>query len=187
MRRFISLHSLLIAMLTATFALAAGCGDGGSANSGGNTPGNGTNTALPADLFLTSAPDGVQTIAALKETASEGDEVVVHVVVGGRLEPLVAGRASAAIIEASLDNPCTGEDDHCQTPWDYCCTPPEQITANLATLQVLDADGRILAADIADTLPPMTVLTIRGVVGPRPDPQVLTINATGIYIEQGTP
>mgnify|MGYP000303666600 FL=1 len=182
MRRFNPVQSLLSLALVAAVVFAAGCGDGGTADRGGGTSGD--SAALPADLFLTSAPEGAQTILELKESASEGDEVVVHVIVGGKMDTHVDGRASAAIIDAGLDNPCTGEDDHCQTPWDYCCTPQETITANLATLQVVDADGRVLAADLSGKLPAMAVLTVRGVVGPRPDPQVLTINATGIFIEQ---
>lgn len=186
MRRFMTRTTALSALLCAALVFAAGCGGGDSADNGGDTPGDGAAAALPDGLILTSAPEGAQSIIALKESASEGDEVVVHVIVGGKMDTHVDGRASAAIIDAALDNPCTGEDDHCQTPWDYCCTPQEVITANLATLQIVDADGRVLATDLSKTLPEMTVLTVRGVVGPRPDPQVLTINATGIYIEQGT-
>ncbi|XAL99664.1 hypothetical protein OT109_19055 [Phycisphaeraceae bacterium D3-23] len=185
MRRFVHKPFLFSVLLTLSLVLAAGCGktDAGKTGPGSDT---GDTASLPDGLFLASAPEGAQTIASLKENASEGDEVVVHVVVGGRMDPLVAGRASAAIIDAGLDNPCTGEDDHCQTPWDYCCTPPEDITANLATLQVVDAEGRVLAADLSDMFQPMAVLTVRGVVGARPDPQVLTINATGIYIAPDT-
>ncbi|MEM9415092.1 MAG: hypothetical protein AAGA29_06375 [Planctomycetota bacterium] len=185
MRRFLTRTTALSALLCATLVLATGCGGGDATENAGNTPGDTAAATLPDGLMLSSAPEGAQTILALKETASEGDEVVVHVVVGGKMQPHVDGRASAAIIDAGLDNPCTGEDDHCQTPWDYCCTPQEEITANLATLQIVDEDGRPLAIDLASQFPPMAVLTVRGVVGPRPDPQVLTINATGIYIEQG--
>ncbi|MFI4859229.1 MAG: hypothetical protein ACIAXF_00970 [Phycisphaerales bacterium JB063] len=186
MRRFVQKLFLFCVLLTLSLLLAAGCGKT-DAGKTGPTVESGAAAALPSGLFLDSAPEGAQAITALKESASEGDEVVVHVIIGGRMEPLVEGRASAAIIDASLPNACTSEDDHCQTPWDYCCTPQEEITANLATLQVVDDEGRLLAADLAEKLPPMTVLTVRGVVGPRPDPQVLTINATGIYIETGTP
>jgi len=140
-------------------------------------------TDLPAGMLLDTAPDGVQTIFDLKASAKEGDEVVVRVVVGGDMNPMVEGRAAMKIIDASLANPCTGDDDHCQTPWDYCCTPQEEITANLASLQILDADGRVMVVDLSKTLAPMTTLVIRGSVGPRPAPAALVINATGIYIE----
>ena len=157
---------------------AIGCADNGEAPQTDAAP-------LPDALFLSEAPEGVQAITDLKSTAKEGDEVVVKVIVGGKMDPIVEGRASAAIIDASLANPCTSEDDHCKTPWDYCCTPTEDVTANLANLQILDDQGKVLAADLSSKIEPLSVLTVRGIVGPRPDAQVLTINATGIYIAAG--
>ena len=139
--------------------------------------------ALPETLFLTDAPEGVQTNALLKTSAKEGDEVVVRVVVGGSMDPIVQGRASAAIIDAAIENACNSEDDHCKTPWDYCCTPQEEITKNRATLQVTDDAGAVLKADLSPRIEPMSVLIVKGIVGPRPDDQVLTINAQSIYIE----
>lgn len=143
--------------------------------------------ALPNDIFLSESPQDAKTISELKASASEGDEVVVRVVVGGTEKPIVPGRASAAIIDATVENPCLGEDDHCQTPWDYCCTPLEDITPNLATLQITDDSGVVLKADFAPSIEPLATLVIKGIVGPRPDKQVLTINAQGIYIESKAP
>jgi hypothetical protein len=143
----------------------------------------GSGTPLPDSVFLSEAPAGIQTIKALKASAKEGDEVVVRVVVGGTESPIVAGRASAAIIDASINNPCMAEDDHCPIPWDYCCTPQENRTANLATLRVTDEAGQILKADLEPRIKPLTTLVIKGTVGPRPDEEVLTIDAQGIYIE----
>ena len=160
--------------------LVAGCGDSAqtSADNDAAAP-----AALPEGLILTSAPGEAQPIKSLKASAKQGDEVVVRGVVGGRIEPIVEGRASAAIVDAGLENPCMGEDDHCATPWDYCCSLPEDITANLATLQVVDSDGRVIAVDLSKQMKPGTTVVVRGIVGPRPDAKVLTINATGIYIE----
>ena len=169
---------MLVALL-ASLLLVVGCADNT------NTPGSDetSSVALPESLFLAKAPEGAQPITALKASAKEGDEVVVRVIVGGTNDPIVQGRASAAIIDAALANACVGEDDHCKTPWDYCCTAQEDITANLATLQVIDDAGKVIATDFASRIKPLTTLIVRGVVGPRPDPQVLTINATGIHIE----
>lgn len=139
--------------------------------------------SLPASLFMTDAPEGVQPIASLKTSAKEGDEVVVRVVVGGSDDPIVKGRASAAIIDAAIENPCNSDDDHCKTPWDYCCTPQEEITKNRATLQVTDQAGAVLKTELAPRIQPMSILIVKGIVGPRPDDQVLTINAQSIYIE----
>ena len=142
-----------------------------------------TSVQLPVGLFLTSAPDGVKPIKQLKESVKPGDVVVVNVIVGGRVKPIVEGRASAMIIDVGLENACTAEKDHCETPWDYCCTTHEAITANLATLQVVDNDGRVLAADLSKHFKPLSNLIVKGVVGPRPDKKVLQINATGIYVK----
>ncbi len=142
---------------------------------------------LPASYFLDSAPEGATVITELKANAKEGDEVVVYVVVGGVESPIVAGRASATVIDAGVVNPCTKEDDHCETPWDYCCTPNEDKTPNLATLQVVDDAGKVLAADLTAHFKPLATLIVKGVVGPRANDEVLTIHATGIYIESAAP
>lgn len=147
-----------------------------------STEGDAT-AALPQTLFLSEAPQGIQSIASLKTTAKEGDEVIVRAVVGGNMNPIVEGRASASIMDAGIANKCVSEDDHCTTPWDYCCTPQEDITQNLATLQITDDTGKVLKADLAPRIQPLTTLVIKGIVGPRPDEQVLTINAQAIYIE----
>ena len=164
-------------LLTAVLLLLTACNGEEASQEAGST------TQLPDSVFLTEAPDGVQTIAALKANAKQGDEVVVRVIVGGSVNPIVEGRASASIIDASVPNACLGEDDHCQTPWDYCCTPQESITANLATLRVTDEAGQALKADLSPRIKPLTTLVVKGTVGPRPDEQVLTIDAQGIYIE----
>ena len=168
---------LTTALLAIACLMLVACGGGESPDTSAGDAG------LPESVFLAEAPEGVQAITALKAGAKEGDEVVVRVVVGGTEDPIVKGRASAAIIDASVENPCMGEDDHCPIPWDYCCTPQENRTANLATLRVIDEAGNVLKADLEPRIKPLTTLVVKGIVGPRPDEQVLTIDATGIYIE----
>lgn len=170
-------NSLIALLILATLSLVA-CG-GEDARTSNST----TGSSLPDTLFLSEAPDGVQSIASLKASAKEGDEVTVRAIIGGGMDPIVSGRASAMMMDASVNNPCTSEDDHCTTPWDYCCTPQEVITENIATLQVLDDAGKVLKADLGTRIQPMTTLIVKGIVGPRPDDKVLAINALAIYIE----
>jgi len=138
---------------------------------------------LPEELFLGAAPDDPRPIHELKQSTEPGDEVTVRAVIGGRVDPIVRGRASATIVDAEVNNTCLIGDDHCKTPWDYCCEPRERVTANMATLQVVDADGRVVEADLASRLPPLSTVVARGIVGPRPTSEALTINATGVYVE----
>ena len=143
-----------------------------------------SSSGLPDSLFLTAAPTGIQTVSSLKEKASEGDEVVIKAVVGGRNKVFVNNRAVMTVIDAALDNPCTGEDDHCKTPWDYCCTPSDELLPNMTSVQILGPDNRPLAIDLSriENLKPLTTLVIQGTVGPRADQRTLLINATGIFI-----
>ncbi len=171
-------NTLVVLLTIASLAIIA-CGGQDDASTGGSD----ATATLPDTLFLSEAPDGIETIASLKASAKEGDEVVVRGIVGGNMEPIVAGRASASIMDAGIDNKCTSEEDHCMTPWDYCCTPQEVITKNLATLQITDDAGQVLKADLEPRIKPLTTIIIKGIVGPRPNDQVLTIQAQAIYVE----
>jgi len=141
---------------------------------------------LPASLFLAEAPSGIVSISLLKVSAQEGDIVTVKAVVGGRKQAFVANRAVMTVVDASLNNPCLSEDDHCPTPWDYCCTPSEQLLPQIASVQIVDSDNRPLSIDLktVDNFKPLSTLVIQGSVGPRPDDSTLVINATGIFVEQ---
>lgn len=175
---------VLASMVTLGLLFSAGCGkDKDTAGSDGD----GAMVPLPADLFVATAPEGVQTVSALKQSSKEGDEVVVRVVVGGGDDPVSKGRAVATVMDAGLANKCTSDEDNCKTPWDYCCTPNEDKVTHGATLRVVDADGRALAADLSERIKPLSTLTVRGVVGPRANDDVLMINATAIYIEAPAP
>lgn len=173
----------LVMALAAACLFAVGCGGGDGEAGSGDGDAGGSTASLPEGLFLASAPEGAKPITELKRSAEEGDEVVVRAVVGGAMEPMVDGRASALIVDAGLYNRCVSEEDHCDTPWDYCCAGPEDRTANMATLQVVDAEGRPLSSGLGPKVKPLSTLVVRGVVGPRADAQALPIHATGIYVE----
>lgn len=170
----------LVAWLGVALLLSPACREAEDTQSAGPS----ASSPLPASLFLDAVPEGITSVASLKASAQEGDAVVIKAVVGGRKQTFVNNRAVMTVIDATVDNPCTGEDDHCPTPWDYCCTPPEQLLPNLASVQILGPDARALTTDlnsVAD-LKPLSVLVIQGIVGPRPDNATLTINATGIFV-----
>ena len=170
---------LLTIVLMSSFCLTIfGCRDSSEPQAGTSS------AALPESLFLTTEPTGIQSISSLKSDAQEGDTVVIKAVVGGRKKVYVNNRAVMTVIDAALDNPCTGEDDHCVTPWDYCCTPAEQLLLHMASVQILGSDNRPLAVDLSteENLKPLTTLVIHGTVGPRADQASLVLNATGIFV-----
>lgn len=143
-----------------------------------------SDNALPDSLFLSEEPTGIQGISSLKDKAKEGDNVVIKAVVGGRKKVFVSSRAVITVIDASVENPCLKEDGHCAKPWDYCCSPSEQLLSNMASVHILGADNRPLVIDLntVENFKPLTTLVIRGTVGPRTDKTSLVINATGIFV-----
>lgn len=184
------LHTQLFSTLTLTVTLSLGllgCGESGTDQAGTdgnrNTPSSADAAAVPAGLFLAEAPEGATPVTELRASAKEGDEVVMHVYVGGSKSPMVAGRSVMTVVDASVNNTCTTEDDHCATPWDYCCDLQDAQKA-MATVQVVDADGRPLALDLGNGVGPLALLTVKGTVGKRVSADALVVNATGIFVEQ---
>ena len=139
--------------------------------------------ALPTTLFLTSAPSDAQPVEEAKKSAKPGDTITLRGRIGGSDDPFVEDRAAFTImgpgVPACSDNP----EDHCKTPWDYCCETPETIAAHQAMIQVVDASGAPmkLALKGQHGLKELSDCTITGKVAQAEGP-VFVVNATGIYI-----
>lgn len=169
-----------IALVPCIAAVMLGCSkspstDGASAN------------AAPAAWLLTSAPADPAAVTEAKSTAAEGDTVTVRGRIGGRITPITSDSAVFTIVDLSLPH-CgqMGMDDGCETPWDYCCEPKDNITASSATVQIVDANGNPLATDpIAAGLHALDEVIVVGTVGPRPNTDILTIRATKVYRNPG--
>ena len=178
--------ALTVAMLAGSLGLGlSGCDRSTSAPSGDSDAKTPMNTSLPDGLLLAAPPSGARSVTELKNSAKEGDQVVMRVVVGGREKPIVENRSVMTVVDGDMVNQCKLPGDAGTTPWDYCCASPEQLKPNLATVQIVDDDGRPLAIDLTKVskLEPMAVLVVKGTVGPRPDPATLIVNASGLFIE----
>lgn len=141
--------------------------------------------ALPQGLLVNQMPPGASPIGKIKITASEGDEVVMRVVIGGRKKPIVNDRAVMMVVDTSVYNHCLQEGDGCPTKWDYCCAAAEDLQRHSATVMITDGTGQPLKIDLENStdLKPLTTMVVQGKVGPRPDPLALVVRATNIYVE----
>ncbi|MEQ9096087.1 MAG: hypothetical protein RIE32_07475 [Phycisphaerales bacterium] len=149
-----------------------------------STDGASTSSAAPvsAEWRLASMPADAQGVKSIKDTAAEGDTVTVRGIIGGRKDALSKDSAFFVMVDPALENVCVSEDDHCDTPWDYCCAMPEDIQANSATVQLVDAEGNPLEFDLSGQgISPLDEVVVVGTVAARPTPQVLTIRATGLH------
>ncbi len=168
------LKSSTIALAASTLMILSGCSDSSSSSQTQATPT--TESAGPA-WVLTSAPAGDVSVTDAKASASEGDQVVIRGRIGGRRSPINAESPIFTLVDLDLEYCGQFSDDSCGTPWDYCCETPTTITEHTATVQVQGEGVDLVAAGFE----PLDEVVLIGVVGPRPDGQVFTIKATGIY------
>ena len=112
MRR--AMNKTMTGLAVIVSVLAGGCGESGTNDSKAPAPDGASTAQLPESLLLTSAPTGAPTgIAELKASAKPGDKVMARVMIGGRVAPVVENMAVMTVVDASLDNPCYGDDDRC--------------------------------------------------------------------------
>jgi hypothetical protein len=182
---------ILVAAAWAACLAAAGCGDPAAAPAGGGAavpaPVAAAKAAIPPGLMATEAPAGAVGVAAAKAGAKEGATVVLRGKIGGIAQVFLPSHALFTLADLEGITSCDqrGPDDKCPTPWDFCCEPKDAITARTATVEVVGPDGRPLAGTLDGVagLAPLKVIVVEGVVGPRPDPAVLVVRATRIFVE----
>jgi len=154
-----------------------------STSSSATSPAAAATSILPASLFLTTAPADAKEVKAAKADAKVGDTITLHGRIGGSVNPFVDSRAVFTLMDMALpacnDNP----DDHCTTPWDYCCETKSDIAANAATIQVTGADGLPLKTGLkgAGNLKELDELIVVGKVTQAEAGKVLVVKADGIY------
>lgn len=80
--------------------------------------------------------EGAKDVAAIRESGKDGDRVVLR----GTLQDF-GEMATFRLVEDSLED-CTemGEEDHCATPWDYCCVEPSLVQRMTVNVEFLDGD-----------------------------------------------
>ena len=159
---------LLLLTLLIELALG-GCG-------GASTP---ATAPTPATWLVAALPAGAIPVAEAKQSAREGDQVVVRGRIGGRREPMTAGVAVFVMIDPAIPHCEIGK---CKAPWDYCCETPESITTNSATVQLVGDNGKPMTIDLGKhALKPLDEIVVVGTVGPRPTPEVFVIKAKEIH------
>jgi hypothetical protein len=136
---------------------------------------------LPADLFVSAAPENSMEVGAARKASEQGKPVVLRGKIGGLPNPFADKFAIFVLSDMTLP-PCT---DGCPTAWDYCCTPRETVLDNVATIQVVDGAGKPLKASMlgANGLKPLSEVTVSGTVIKKGD-KLFIVNARNIYVNK---
>ncbi|MHC4710357.1 MAG: hypothetical protein ACYTA3_08015 [Planctomycetota bacterium] len=155
--------SLVSSVLLMTTVLV-GCG-------GSSTPddhASARTSPVATSWLLADMPAGAVPVLQAKQTAREGDQVVVRGRIGGRSDPLSHDVAVFVMMDPVLPS-CRDRGGPCKKPWDYCCETPETITAHSATVQLVDDDRSPIAIDLGGHgFEPLDEVVVVGTVAPVP-------------------
>ena len=159
----------------------AGCG-----RPSGSTPPAAPMVALP-DVFVEALPSATAVpIPEARTTLKPGDGVILTGLVMGTKHPFVEGRGVFVLGDEGTLTHCAarGEPDHCPTPWDTCCDTPAERVAGTASIQVLDAEGKVLARGLkgAHGLKELSRVTVVGKVAPNASAEAFIVNASAIHV-----
>jgi len=133
------------------------------------------------DEELTDAQD----IHVARTTAKPGDKITLKGEVMGREKIFVDGRASFIMGDPTKLTTCDKmPGDNCTTPWDACCDSKELKKVGIASIQIVDEDGRVLDGDIkgTDGLKELSTITVTGTVAENSTEDNLVVNATRIRV-----
>lgn len=124
--------------------------------------------AFAADLFSGDAGGTPVGVGAMKSSAKQGERVVIAGRIGGSEHPFLADRAMFVLVDPSVKLCGEGEpgDDHCKTPWDFCCEPKENLRKMSVTVVANGPDGAPIAHTLLGQggLKPGGAVVVEGVV-----------------------
>lgn len=169
------MRSLGILLVLAAVASVVGCGS--SSTTTANKP-----SAQGAAYRLSQEPSDAKGVKEVRESAEDGQPVVVEGRIGGDTNPWVAGQAAFLVVDKSL-KPCNEKDDDaCETPWDYCCDT-DVLPQSKAMVKILDENGKPLATDARELLgvKELQTVVVRG-KAKRDEAGNLTVLADGVFV-----
>lgn len=137
-------------------------------------------------IFLKTEPADAQSIAEARPTMEVGNPIILKGKVMGRKDPFVEGRAMVVLGDPDKLTSCDlHPGDQCQMPWDVCCDDPDDIKNFTTTVQVLDADGKLIKQGLKgiNGVNELAHLVVTGTVAEGSNADNLLINATGIYVQ----
>lgn len=141
--------------------------------------------ALPAGLMATAAPAEAKGVAEVRKAAADGDAVVLRGRIAGEPNPFTEGRAQFRLIDLGLKTCADMPDESCPTPWDMCCADKSEVAANSVLVQVVDAEGKPLKAELngVNGLKPMSEVSVKGLLKKSADGKAATVDATELYVK----
>ncbi|MGD9690174.1 MAG: hypothetical protein AB7K52_11025 [Phycisphaerales bacterium] len=155
-----------------------------------------TRAHLPAGLMVSTRPEGARPVEEWVSGGGggaapvrAGDLVVVSGRVGGSEEPFAADRAAMVIVGPGIKACADQLENHCGTPWDYCCERREDLAIHSALVEVVGPDGAVLSKGLKGHggMKELSGVVVVGRVVRRDDSgdgPALIIHAAAIHVEK---
>jgi hypothetical protein len=152
--------------------------------------GNAQDQSILDSFALAKAPENALQISEVFKDPSPGKKVVLSGEVMGRMDPFIKGRAMVTLGDPTKITPCNRiPGDSCETPWDVCCDDPEVIKKSIATIQILNQDGRVLKAGLKGYkgIKELSFLTVVGTIAKGSNANNLLIDASAFHVAKVSP
>ncbi|MEM6674532.1 MAG: hypothetical protein AAF726_16920 [Planctomycetota bacterium] len=96
----------------------------------------GASPTLPESFWATETAEGALDVLALREEDLAGRTVTVR----GTVKDFVEGLSAFVLVEDSFLSCDERPGDTCKTPWDYCCTDPEELARGTTFVEFREGD-----------------------------------------------
>ena len=179
--------------LASAFILAfTSCGEeDGSIAAVDNPQSEGVSVNVLEPLLIQEKPADVQTIKSVKDAMPQaGAEITIQGRIGGQRNPFIANRAVMLLADDTVIEACDfNADDHCAKPWDYCCVKKTDRLQNMVTVQAVDDNNKVLAAELRglDEMHAGSFVIVKGVVSEKSSGTNLVLNITQIFHDRQRP
>lgn len=174
--------SVCLALVSATLFVSCEKKETAATSAPATTAPAAPSAALSA--VLAAAPTGeAKAMHVVRTSVKPGDEITVSGKIMGNEKPFVDGRSAFILGDPEVLTACNEDPaDKCATPWDNCCDSKEDKKRGIATIQVVDANGRVLKEPVEGVggLANLADVTVTGKVAEGSSADLLIINARAI-------
>jgi len=145
-----------------------------------------TATIKLSKYLLSEKPTSSISVSTARQNPTPGQEVTITGKIMGTMNPIVESAAVIVIGDPTKMTSCDLiHDDSCSTPWDVCCDDNEEVKANIATIQLVDKNGKRIKQTLRglNNLKELSKVVVKGTIDESSSKENLIINASALYIE----
>jgi hypothetical protein len=134
---------LIAGSLLLSAAIIVGCSSRKPENKSGVDAA--ASAAIGAKYLVEQEPAEPKDVNEVVENVADKELVTVLGRIGGDRHPFVEDVAAFMIVDRKLKACSEMPDDHCDTPWDFCCE--SRLSKNSMTVKFLDDKGLVVPID----------------------------------------